>query len=107
MKGYIKMSEAKNLLEEAKKNGWKATTYRNLYCVKDLDMGFGSLQEAPNHMIALRGFSDACQKEESFIKYPEKYELWYIGMQNADTGEITMNMTKLAEARAYAPEKKA
>lgn len=103
----IQTQQAKEILEEAKKNGWKATTYRNLYCVKDLDMGFGNIQEAPNHMIALRGFSEACNKEENFMKYPEKYELWYIGMQNADTGEIIMNLTKLADARAYAPEKKA
>ena len=58
-------------------------------------------------MIALRGFNDMCQKSDEIKNYPEKYELYYIGTMDGDTGEIVNNITKLAEARAYAPEKKA
>lgn len=78
---------------------------KSIYCVKDIDMGFQNPYEAPNNMMALRGFAEACQDEKlPLSKYPEKFELYQIGTMDSETGEIVSDLIKLAEATAYAKE---
>lgn len=102
----IKLNQAEENMKKAKDAGTIQPSVKFIYCIKDLEMGFLDIFESKNHMIALRSFNEACNDEKLPIhKYPEKYELWYIGQMNSLTGELIGQLSKLAVATQYAPEK--
>lgn len=59
------------------------------YAVKDLKVGFMSLQAFANDEVAKRAFMNAASDPASMLsKNPSDYELWFIGEFDESTGRF-------------------
>ena len=79
---------------------------KKLYGIKDVKEGFIEVFIQPNDLVALRNFSMAPKKSGTMInQYPEDFELWKIAEINSNSGEISSDVKKLANAADYVGEK--
>lgn len=63
---------------------------------------FGPAYTSKNTAIAIRDFSDACQQNQTWKKYPEDFALYLIGKYETKTGKIEdVEKTLLAEASTF------
>lgn len=72
---------------------------KKIYGIKDEDLGFRFVFNLDNDAIAIRGFTEECNKPNTDAnKYPEKVSLWSLGTLNDETGEIKPEVKKLLGA---------
>jgi len=62
----------------------------NVYVVRDRKAGvFNRPFYERDHTLAIRGFEDACRKDDSpFRKWPSDFELLHLGSFNESTGKF-------------------
>lgn len=78
-----------------------------IYAFKDKDLGFTEIFSSPNDAIAIRQFTELCNKEGSvFNRYYDKCELWCLGFFNNQSGTITKAETKklIEGVQCYIPK---
>nr|DAG78127.1 MAG TPA: DNA binding protein [Microviridae sp.] len=77
-----------------------------LYQVKDVKAGFVSSPfKQPNNAYAIRTFAETVNKDTFISTHAEDYQLFYVGEQNENTGEITSNVVFLENASNVVIEK--
>ena len=78
-------------------------TTREVYSVKDKKQGFQNLLIFKGEGAAVRSFSHATKDPNSdFYKFPDDFELYYLGKIDIDTGLIDAKIPKLvASATEY------
>lgn len=75
--------------EELMKKHQNEVKYKQLYQIKDIKTGFsGSPFEQPNNASALRAFAELVNRNQELYSHAEDYQLFYVGCQNEQTGEI-------------------
>lgn len=75
--------------EELMKKHQNEIRYKQLYQIKDTKTGFtGAPFEQPNNASALRAFAELVNRNQEVYAHADDYQLYYVGCQNEQTGEI-------------------
>lgn len=78
-----------------------------LYAIKDKRIEFGPLYEDKNDASALRNFEELIRKGDSLAnRYPDDFELYYMGEYDRDTGEVKSEVRYMDTAKNYIQQKK-
>lgn len=65
------------------------------------------MSEKINDAVALRDFDTIVNEKGNLVnKYPNDFEMWYMGYFNEETGEFTNEKKKIGEAKEYIREEK-
>lgn len=76
--------------------------YKRLYAVKDNKEGFVEVFLQANDGVAIRNFAEAPKNQQTMIgKHPEDFELWKLGNIDSETGALTDDLRKLANAADF------
>lgn len=68
-----------------------------LYCLKDVKTGFINPFMQPSEAVAIRSIKGALMNpDDEICKFPEDFELWRLGYFNKKTGELTPELTHIA-----------
>lgn len=85
--------------QELMKQNQNGNRQKNLYQIKDVKVGFiGAPFEQANNMSAIRSFAELVNRDQNLYSHAEDYQLFYVGIQDENTGEITPAVVFLENA---------